>query len=116
MAFANSLPRCVSSNDRYTAGSASDREAVRERVARVIAKVRPGKTILFSRKAWSLWPALNGSQPEAARLLSDDPDIPFGTYTLPDRSEVLAYNLPHPLFQNGHAMKARVARILAHTI
>lgn len=114
VAFANTLPSAVLSDDRYSHGSDEMRQSVKSRVVEILSDVMPSKTILFSRKGWNYWPELNGSAPEPSRELSTSPIVRFGSYRIAEK-EVWAYCLPHPQFSKTSDMVHAVQSILHHS-
>lgn len=104
VAFANSLPNTVPSDGRYSNGSPEQRHGVADRVRRILTELAPSKAVLFSTKAWKLWPALNGSRSEPAHVLITEPELQYGTYDFGVGHEIRAYQLPHPQFQNTQRM------------
>jgi hypothetical protein len=117
VAFANTLPNAVV-DDYYSPGSREARQAVRSRVRRILEWHQPRKTILFSRKGWTLWPEFNGSYAEThpARVLATSPikRTEWGSYKTGAPWETLAYNLPHPQYTPIDDLRAAVTAILAH--
>jgi hypothetical protein len=114
IAFANTLPHAVEVENRYDPGSVEARNAVPERVMRILNQIKPGKTVLFSSKGWQLWPEFNGRYPDPDRPLDGTSLVRWGSYRLIDGRDVFAYNLPHPERQRVAQLQREFDLIMKH--
>jgi hypothetical protein len=112
----NTLPSLVGSAEmRYAKGTAEQRRAIPNRVITILSELKPSKAIVFSKEAWSKWPAFDG--PVAEGMIQDQGTIEvwYGSYAHADGSGYsMAYQTRHPQGANKKEMENTVAMIMQH--
>lgn len=112
--FINTLPTTVGSEDeRYTEGTPEQRTEAPARNLRILDELRPDKVLLFSRKAWPLWPEWTGSL-TGATIGIKPAEINFGSYKRSDGGESVLFGLRHPQFASSSEMKDAVRAVREH--
>lgn len=113
VAFANTLGTSVG-EDIYSFGTEEQRDAVQHRVLRLLAQMPlpPQKAIVFSKKAWPLWPPFTATQSAILRTQIGY-EVEYGGYRTGKGQETLAFGLRHPQFASFDRMQGSVRSIIA---
>ncbi len=115
VAFANALPRSVGDEeDKFSAGDERSQAAVPDRVRRLLHEVNADKAIIFSKKAWTLFPLYDDRQDDGVLEVEGYSPINFGGYRRSEGGFTQAYGLRHTIAARWDMMHASVQAILTH--
>ena len=114
--FFNYLPDCIGTGEeRFNSGSKQQVERAKSRFLDIIAKHKPHKVLVFTKRGWSTFPETREEEAHTGlRRLEPKElyDFTWGTYDA-NGSIIGAFGLRHPQFANGQLMRQAVQCILA---